>query len=163
MGYQPNVYKDGGGDNLEVASGGTITVASGGSVDVESGGAVTVAAGGAITVADGAALNSPAVGKTADFVLTAADSGGTYIIGAADKVASLPATAIGLKYTFVVLVIGGSTGFSISPTADDKINAKADNADLVNTQATSALGDSVTLVGDGVAGWLTTSVVGTWA
>jgi hypothetical protein len=39
----------------------------------------------------------------------------------------------------------------------------ADNKDLICTQATSRIGDSCTIVGDGVDGWYITAITGTWA
>jgi hypothetical protein len=41
--------------------------------------------------------------------------------------------------------------------------AKADDADLVNTQATEAIGDNVTVYGDGIDGWFIMNQRGTWA
>lgn len=103
--------------------------------------------------------------KAEDFTLTPEDSGKTFIAGAADLVATLPPTAPGLIYTFVVGAVSAVTGFSVSPQATDKFirGAKADDADLVNTQATEAVGDSVTIMGDGNDGWLVLNTEGTWA
>ena len=98
-----------------------------------------------------------------NYTLTANESGSIVLCTAADVVVTLPATAEGLIYTIVTETASASTGTSVSPQAADKINAKADDADLVNTGATDAVGDAVTLVGDGGDGWLTTHVVGTWA
>lgn len=106
--------------------------------------------------------------KNADFTLTANDSFKTFIITDVDKVASLPATAAGLRYTFIIAAaaLSGGTGFSINPVAADKIMGpgitSADNKDLINTGATDAEGDLITLVGDGVHGWYVTAKNGTW-
>lgn len=100
---------------------------------------------------------------TAAFTLTPADSGNIYRINVADAVATLPATAEGLKYTFVVDTVSATTGCSISPAAADNINGGTDDKDLINTAATDVKGDSVTVVGDGAEGWVTTSMHGIWA
>ena len=145
MSYQPKVYREQGGDSLVVASGGSLTIASG---------STFVSAG---TVEQ----------KTDDFTLTASDSGKTFIVNAAEKTATLPATAAGLQYTFVVQTLSTTTGFSISPVTADAIHgggqASTDDKDLINSSATDAEGDMVTIIGDGVDGWFITSVVGTWA
>lgn len=140
-------YGADGGDKRVTASGGTDEIQSGGTLDRQAGSKMT----------------QPTVAKAADFTLTAADSGTVFVITAADKTVTLPATALGLVFTFVVKTLGGSTGFSISPVAADNINAGTDNKDLINSSATDAVGDSVTIVGDGDAGWLTVGKIGTWA
>lgn len=104
-----------------------------------------------------------------DTTLTAADTGKFFLITAADKVVTLPATALGLKFTFMVTATGlsASTGFSVSPAAADQIAGNgftaADNKDAINTGATDAAGDKITLVGDGSAGWYISEIIGTWA
>ena len=105
------------------------------------------------------------ISTAVDLTLDRDDSGCHVVVTGADKVVTLPATGAGWVYT-ITRGNGGlssGTGLSISPNASDKINAAADDTDLVNTGATDAVGDSVTLVGDGAGGWYTTSVVGTWA
>lgn len=97
-------------------------------------------------------------------VLTSADDGMTFIATAAGGVVfTLPATVAGLKFTFVAKVLSSGTGLSLSPNSADKINAEADDADWINTEATDVVGDSCTVVGDGVDGWYTTAQVGLWA
>jgi len=105
------------------------------------------------------------VGTGAAITVTADQSGTTFVSDTAEAVYTLPATQAGLVYTFVTGVVSVTTGLSVSPNASDKIltAGKADNADLVNTQATEAVGDLVTLVGDGVDGWILQSAQGTWA
>lgn len=104
---------------------------------------------------------------TAARTLTREDNGKTFVSGAADVVVTLPATAKGLSFTFLTSTLSATTGFSISPAAADKIVAKgitpADDKDLINTAASDAIGDSVTLVGDGADGWYVTAMLGTWA
>lgn len=105
------------------------------------------------------------IGTGAAITLTEADSGKVFVSDTAEAVYTLPATAAGLTFTFVVGVVSVTTGLSVSPQAADKIviGAKADDADLVNTQATEVVGDTVTLVGNGTTGWVVTSMRGTWA
>lgn len=95
--------------------------------------------------------------------LTAADSGTIYRVNVADCVFTLPATAEGLQFTFVVDTVSATTGCSLSPNAADNINGGTDDKDLINTAATDVKGDSVTLVGDGSEGWLSTYMHGIWA
>lgn len=105
--------------------------------------------------------------KTASFTLTANDSGKHFILDAVDLVATLPATAAGLNFTFTVKTISDTTGASLSPVAADKIMGAgvtaADDKDLINTAATDAIGDTITLLGDGVDGWIVINKLGTWA
>jgi hypothetical protein len=114
----------------------------------------------------GGAIQYPnLVTLTEDTTLTPEDSGKTFRLNAADLVVTLPATQEGLLYIFVVTAASAVTGASISPQAADKFvsGAKADDADLVNTQATEAIGDNVTVQGDGIDGWFILSQRGTWA
>ena len=105
------------------------------------------------------------IGTGASITVTAAQSGTVFVSDTVDAVYQLPSTAAGLTYTFVAGVLSATTGLSVSPAAADKIltAAKADNADYVNTAATDVVGDSVTVVGDGVNGWLVVAKTGTWA
>lgn len=107
--------------------------------------------------------------KTASFTLTAADSGKIFLIdGTASVVATLPSTALGLEYTLIVKQLPGSgAGTAFSPAAADKIIGNgftaADDKDAINSAASDALGDWLTVVGDGADGWYITSIKGTWA
>ena len=107
-------------------------------------------------------------------------SGGTILQSTDDAVITLPATKLGLKYTFIHA--GAATEqFDLSPNASDKImgscadsnamgtiveaasnGAGADNKDLT-LDAGSGVGDRVTLVADGASGWYITECVGSWA
>ncbi len=82
-------------------------------------------------------------------------------------VVTLPPTRLGYTVTIITQTASASTGVSISPDAADKIQGKgitaADDKDWINTAATDAVGDLVTLVGDGVDGWWVVSERGTWA
>ena len=120
--------------------------------------------GGAGTVHKaGARIVQEATAKAASFTLTAADSGNIFFITAADVVATLPATVNGLYYTFIIKTLSVTTGFSLSPVAADSINGGTDAADLINTPATDALGDAITIHGDGLTGWHTSAKIGAWA
>ena len=91
---------------------------------------------------------------------------------------TLPATAASLSFTIRnggVPVTGGAAGtgangtaaVNVSPASADKISGyaltPADNKDLINTKATSKVGDEVSLLADGVDGYTVTRIVGTWA
>jgi hypothetical protein len=107
--------------------------------------------------------------KTASYTVTAEDSGKLFLAnGSGTVVFTLPATALGLTYTFLVMQLPGSgAGTSVSPAAADKIIGNgftaADDKDAINTAASDALGDLITVVGDGIDGWYVTAVRGTWA
>lgn len=137
--YQPKVYRRQGGDELVIASGGKITQEPGGSVV------------------------PPVAIKAASYTVLASESGTIFIADAADLVFTLPATQAGLIFTFVCAAVSAGTGLSISPAAADKINEGTANKDLINSGASDVLGDSVTIVGDGVTGWYTIAKIGTWA
>lgn len=95
------------------------------------------------------------------------DSGKVFIQLDADEAVTfqLPATQNGLMYTFVCGHAGGE--INISPNASDKITGKgiagADNQDIKNTNASNAIGDSITIIGDGGDGWWVIAMQGTWA
>lgn len=105
--------------------------------------------------------------KADDYTVTAADSGKTLVMNGDDKTFTLPATVDGLTYTFVVGATSTSVGLSVSPNADDQLIGNGftalDDKDAINTQATERVGDAITVVGDGSAGWYITNVEGTWA
>ena len=72
-----------------------------------------------------------------------------------------------LAYTFIVKTLSATTGAQISPATADAIHGagltSVDDKDVINTAATDAEGDMVTIVGDGVDGWWITELEGTWA
>ncbi|WP_428743248.1 hypothetical protein [Tenacibaculum sp.] len=112
---------------------------------------------------------------TANKTLTVEDSGKTFNIGTDALVITLPATALGLKYTFRNIGADGNNIITISPNAADAVfgtvqNAAADSVasgaadkDIINTKATANRGDFITLEADGVDGWYITGGVGIWA
>jgi len=122
---------------------------------------------------------------TDDYTCLAEDSGTIFLIGTDAKTVTLPATLEGLEYTFVNIGAAGNNIITISPNASDKIQgnlassvgknadattadglvdicAGSDDGDLVNTKATANVGDRVTLVADGSAGWWVSGGVGIW-
>lgn len=92
---------------------------------------------------------------------------------------TLPATAAGNIFTIrnggvpASSAIGTGSGgdasvlVSIAPNASDKIQGyqitAADNKALLNTKATSKVGDEVQLVGDGIDGYNIVRIRGTWS
>lgn len=115
---------------------------------------------------------------TDNTTLTEDQTGGIFGIGIDAKVITLPATKAGLKYTFINTGAAGNNIVTISPAAADGISgtitlaasvvvdAGVVNKDLINTKATSKTGDTVTLIGTGVAGttaWIIVSSTGIWA
>ena len=109
------------------------------------------------------------VQKTAAYTVVLPDDRGKIFEAnaAASVVFQLPAVSSankGMRVSFVVAQLPGSgSGTAVSPNAADRIAYKADDADLVNTAATDALGDLVTLESDGVNGWIVVNKIGTWA
>jgi hypothetical protein len=76
------------------------------------------------------------------------------------------ASQAGIGATFSVVtgaLPGAGAGTTVAVATGDNINAKAANASLVNSAASDAVGDSVTLVSDGVTTWFTKAKIGTWA
>ena len=112
-------------------------------------------------------VTTEVISTAVNYALDRDDSGKVVIVTAADKVVTLPATEEGLVYTIVTGAVSSTTGLSVSPAAADQIIGlgitAADNKDLINTQATERVGDSVTLVGNGSTGWLAINASGTWA
>ncbi len=148
-----------GGDALVLESGATVTVKSGATLAVEAGGIIDMQAGSKQT--------TPIANITVSRAVTVAESGTTFFLKAVDLKMTLPSTAAGLTYTFVVHTVSATTGAQIDPAALDAImnagDTSVDDKDLLNTPATDTEGDAVTIVGDGVDGWWVTSITGIWA
>lgn len=115
---------------------------------------------------------------TANTTLTAADANTVFGIGTDALVISLPATIEGCEFTFVNIGAAGNNIITIDPVAADGIAGTITlaatvvarpgtvNTNLVNTKATALPGDSVKLIGTGVAGttaWIIASSTGIWA
>lgn len=93
-------------------------------------------------------------------------------------VITLPSTVVGYTYTIrnngvpkTSSAAGtgddGSVLVSVSPAAADLIAGgtwtAADDKDALNTKLTAKVGDEITIVGDGVNGWMVTKMQGIWA
>lgn len=134
----------------------------------------TTTLSGATTISGAATFSAATVGlrtgievtDAATDSLTAAESGKVFICTATSgtQVFTLPATVAGVTYTFVAASADGE--INVSPNASDKIQGKgitaADNKDYINTAATNAVGDLITIVGDGTDGWWVLDERGTW-
>lgn len=109
--------------------------------------------------------------------LTYEDTEKTFLLGTDEKVISLPATKAGIKYTFINSGGNGNNIIAVSPVAADGIAgttgattnvvlAGVVNKDALNTKSTAIKGDSLTIVGTGVAGttaWIIIASTGVWA
>ena len=79
-------------------------------------------------------------------VINNGDCGKTLLSNTKDVVFTLPSIAIGNVYTFVNTGADGQNNLTISPVSIDGIlyaGSLTDNKDLINTQATSKVGDFV--------------------
>jgi len=105
--------------------------------------------------------------KSAAYTMKADDSGRiTYIDTDAFDI-TLPATVVGITYTFVNAGADGAVAINISPNSSDLIEGigftTADDKDAINTKATAKKGDLLEIVGNGTTGWLVVRAHGTWA
>ena len=105
--------------------------------------------------------------KSANYTVANGDSGKT-LTSSTDGVAfTLPAISIGRVITFVNTAQDGANALTISPNANDGIlyaGSLTDNKDLINTKATSKVGDHVTLASfNSTAHWTVVSVQGIFA
>jgi hypothetical protein len=103
------------------------------------------------------------IDATSNVTLTPADDGAVVVLNSTTALTiSLPATLAGLQFTFVIKQLPSSGTHAISPVAADKIFAPgftaADNKDIVATATADAVGDFVTLTGDGVDGYFVTAI-----
>ena len=86
--------------------------------------------------------------KQANYTVVAADSGKTFTSSTDGVVFTLPAISVGRVYTFVNTAPDGTNALTISPNANDGIlyaGSLTDNKDLINTKATSKVGDFVVI------------------
>ena len=100
-------------------------------------------------------------------VINNGDCGKTLLSNTKDVVFTLPSIAIGNVYTFVNTGADGQNNLTISPVSIDGIlyaGSLTDNKDLINTQATSKVGDYVTLASlNSTAHWTVVASQGLWA
>ncbi|MDP4225059.1 MAG: hypothetical protein Q8910_01620 [Bacteroidota bacterium] len=118
-----------------------------------------------------------AINVTENKTLALADCGIVQNVIADGVVVTLPATAAG--FAFIVrnggvkvtsgptgAVADGSAVVKVSPAAADQISGvgltPADDKDLINTKATSKVGDEVTLISE-TNGYTVSKLLGTWA
>ena len=105
---------------------------------------------------------------TADTTLTREDAGKLIVVDSATKVTvTLPKTRKGYTYHFHFRTLSTGQGHAISPQATDTIYFKgagtfADDKDMEQDEAADAVGDAVTLVGDGDAGYYAVAIAGTF-
>lgn len=119
-----------------------------------------------------------AVNVTENKTLAVTDIGVVQNVTVDAIVITLPATVVGYSYTIrnggdpasgtpTGSASDGSCIVTVSPNASDKIAGMqvtaTDDKDFINTKATSHIGDELSLVGDGVNGWMVTGIKGTWA
>lgn len=109
-----------------------------------------------------------AIEKTEAYTVVATtDSGKTFVSKTEGVVFTLPAIAIGNTITFVNMAADGLNDLTVSPNASDGITyagSSTDDADIINTKATSKKGDYITLASlDGTDAWQVVAVRGIWA
>ena len=115
---------------------------------------------------------------TANTTLTAGDSGKVFLIATDGLTVTLPATQAGLEFTFINSGAAGNNIITVAPVAADGIcgtitlassvvtRVGTVNTALVNTKATSTLGNSAKIVGTGITGtkaYVIVSSTGIWA
>jgi len=107
----------------------------------------------------------PVTPITGNVTLGSTTSGRVYNV-TADAVVTLPATAVGITYTFICDGDDGTVQITLSPNSSDLIrgqdHAGVDNTDLINTKTTAERGDFITIIGDGAVGWLIQRQGGVW-
>ena len=105
--------------------------------------------------------------KSSNYTVTAADSGKTFTSATDGVVFTLPAISIGRVYTFVNTASDGTNTLTISPNANDGIlyaGSLTDDKDLINTKATSKVGDFIVCASlNSTAHWTVVDVQGVFA
>jgi hypothetical protein len=100
-------------------------------------------------------------------VVATTDSGKTFTSKTNGTVFTLPAIAVGNIFTFVNTAEDGTNTFTISPNANDGIlyvGGLVDDKDLINTKATSKVGDFVKIAAlNSTAHWTVVECQGVWA
>lgn len=108
------------------------------------------------------------VTKSANYTVLATESGANFLMTGVDKIFTLPATQLGLRFRFMLAAAGLSagTGLQVAPAAVDKIMGNGftslDNKAAILAGASDREGDYIELTGDGVDGWYITDILGTW-
>ena len=105
--------------------------------------------------------------KAANYSVVVGDSGKTFTSKTDGVVFTLPAIAVGYVFTFVNTATDGANTLTISPNANDGIlyaGSLTDDKDLINTKATSKVGDYVTIASlNSTAHWTVVDVQGIFA
>ena len=100
-------------------------------------------------------------------VVISTDSGKTFLSNTKDVVFTLPGIAVGNVFTFINTGADGQNNLTISPDSSDGIlyvGGLVDNKDLINTQATSKVGDYVKIAAlNSTAHWTVVEAQGVWA
>ena len=100
-------------------------------------------------------------------VVISTDSGKTFLSNTKDVVFTLPGIAVGNVFTFINTGADGQNNLTISPNASDGIlyvGGLVDDKDLINTQATSKVGDYVKIAAlNSTAHWTVVEAQGVWA
>ena len=100
-------------------------------------------------------------------VVITTDSGKTFLSNTKDVVFTLPGIVVGNVFTFINTGADGQNNLTISPVSIDGIlyaGSLTDDKDLINTQATSKVGDYVTLASfNSTAHWTVVDSQGLWA
>ncbi|GEJ46016.1 hypothetical protein [Chryseobacterium sp. ON_d1] len=119
-----------------------------------------------------------AIAVTDNTTLTANDSGKIILVGTDAKTITLPPSKAGLTFTFVNIGAAGNNILKVSPVSTEGISGTITlassvvvldgtvNKAAINTKATSVSGDSLTILGTGLAGskaWVVTASTGIWA
>ena len=100
-------------------------------------------------------------------VVISTDSGKTFLSNTKDVVFTLPGIAVGNVFTFINTGADGQNNLTISPNSSDGIlyvGGLVDNKDLINTLATSKVGDYVKIAAlNSTAHWTVVEAQGVWA
>ena len=100
-------------------------------------------------------------------VVISTDSGKTFISKTTDVVFTLPAIAVGNVYTFINTGADAQNNLTVSPDGNDGIlylGGLVDDKDVINTKATSKVGDYVTIASlNSTVFWTVVDVQGVWA
>ena len=105
--------------------------------------------------------------KEANYTVQNADSGKTFTSSTDGVVFTLPAISIGRVFTFVNTGADGTNTLTISPNASDGIlyaGSLTDDKDIINTKATSKVGDYIVCASlNSTAHWTVVAVQGIFA
>ena len=100
-------------------------------------------------------------------VVISTDSGKTFLSNTTDVVFTLPAIAVGNVYTFINTGADAQNNLTVSPDGNDGIlylGGLVDDKDVINTKATSKVGDYVTIASlNSTVFWTVVDVQGVWA